>query len=1365
MQAILTQKKNEVVIQRTISSSFNPSQVKEYFSYGKKLQGQQLSQEYVSLLQDRLFQLVSTVTGPSELAKYLKYYLESDSPVQKEEYLTAIAERLTDFQEIYNTKPEFGKTLLSGLTFVEGIDKHEAVRQLIQGLQNQLAASRKQLEDIKNAKQQQPAALAISEEQQSLERKILQLSSTLNFVEKNKPFFVASNSPMTNAEVSEKVQNAFNQQKSIVSFGETNPILESIVIDQANDLFDIQVRSELLALTSVKQEKRISEIANQLIYQEIARLSRLTDEHIVANQGAYQIQFNELSNMQSFIALDLSEIASQRVQQIQAMLQQQWQPLSVNLKNAPIVTMEEYEKLPLNQKKIALIVTTFDTQKSKIPQGIKANSVYVIAKGIDWLTNQSSSSKELERDLSRLQQLLSQTNFYTYLGSMYPFSSSFKGDVLFELEDYYQPILKATREKFYVKGTKRFAILEFSNLEQRILAENRIADHIQEDLLKWKDEYQAAQVNPNLQARFDVPKPTKSPLLSNLAISFEKYFRGNDRKVIHWGLDLSGGKTVEIELRDQNGKPVRNEADIKQGINELYSRVNKMGVSEVSIRREGSNITLDFPGAQGLSAEELVKSSSMFFHIVNEEYSQNNPTTAAAVNQFLQDVWNEAVVTNQKDAESVNRIAWKHLYGDEESLALAQPSSSAAKTLLSSGLRLANPDQDYASDAFDTSLSKIAIYRGDNFKEWHGQTHPLLVVFNNYTLEGSSLTNIRASYDPRKGNFLSFEVKSSNAKHNQIVKPRDALRTWTSQFSPKGLVGTTKADYSAGKGWRMAVILNGSVINAPDLQDTLESSAMISGNFSLREVNKLEADLKAGSLTFSPVILSEKNVSPELGIKDRMHGIFATILALAFVIVLMLAYYRFAGLVASVAVVINLFMIWAALQNVQATLTLAGIAAVILTLGMAVDANVLVFERIREEYAQTGSLPQAVRKGYSKAFTAILDSNVTTVIAALILFNFDSGPIKGFALTLIIGIVSSMFTALFLTRVFFMKYIENPKHQRLSMAKWINKPQIPFLRYAPGFIVSSILIIAFGFSVLIANKNSVLGMDFTGGISTNIELIATPNHEMTPREQVTQALKKAGLKDGDFEIRELSKPTDLRVLMRLPSHKERNITLQAKDQIGFLKEALKRDHLKLTEASNQGLSKNWTVVSGQMSDAMRNQAMMGLGLALLCIMVYISIRFEYRFAFAATLGLIFDTAFSVGMLAILNLLGLPIQLDLKTIAALLTIIGYSLNDTIIIFDRVREEQKLETEKSLKNLLHSAMNGTLSRTVLTSLTTLVVLVALTLFGGSSIFGLSLVMLIGVLYGTFSSLFVSTPLLYYFSPRNNQRKYKEITAKQD
>ncbi|MCB1110128.1 MAG: protein translocase subunit SecD, partial [Chlamydiia bacterium] len=862
------------------------------------------------------------------------------------------------------------------------------------------------------------------------------------------------------------------------------------------------------------------------------------------------------------------------------------------------------------------------------------------------------------------------------------------------------------------------------------------------------------------------------PLWSNLALSARKYFRGDERKILHWGLDLSGGKTVEIQLRDSNNKVVTSDADIKQGIDELYGRVNKMGVSEVTIRQEGSNITLDFPSAQGLSAADLVKASSMYFHIVNEKFTNNNRDLAPAVHQFLQDIWNEAVVTNRKDIESINQIAWKHLYGDTMDTEMAQPVSEAAKELYRQGLRLASPQDRGSNSQFNDAISKIAIYRGENFADWHGQTHPLLVVMNNYALEGANLTDVHAAYDPTKGNFLAFNVKGTQVlSDGQKTNPRNDLYNWTAPFSKEKIQGTPLDRFSHGEGWRMAVILNGSVVNTATVSSPLRDSVSISGSFTQREANRLEADLKAGSLTFAPHILSEKNVSPELGLRDRTMGIVATIVALALVILVMVGYYRFAGVVASVAVLFNLLIIWATLQNISATVTLAGIAGIILTVGMAVDANVLVFERIREEFAISGRIAQAVHAGYKKAFSAIIDSNITTIIAALILLHFDSGPIKGFAITLIIGIVSSMFTALFMTRYFFSGWVENPKHKALKMANLIKKTQFNFLKYGKVSLYTTIAVALVGGYLIVSKRSSMLGMDFTGGYSVTLEV--EPKGEENYQAQVEKALLAAGIAAQDVQVRSLSPSNYIKLLLGrsldqagkpfydMPletDQKDISFAYQNNPRLVWVVDALEKSGIALTPQSVKHLDSNWTSISGQMSNAMRNSAIFGLSIALICILAYITFRFEFKYAISATLGLAIDVAVTMAIVSILHAFGTPVQIDLNTIAALMTIIGYSLNDTIIIFDRIREDLKKMRKHSFKDVVNHALNVTLSRTVMTSGTTLVVLLALLFLGGSAIFGLSLVMVIGVIFGTFSSLFVAAPLLLFFHKKEKAKAEK-------
>jgi SecD/SecF fusion protein len=510
-------------------------------------------------------------------------------------------------------------------------------------------------------------------------------------------------------------------------------------------------------------------------------------------------------------------------------------------------------------------------------------------------------------------------------------------------------------------------------------------------------------------------------------------------------------------------------------------------------------------------------------------------------------------------------------------------------------------------------------------------------------------------------------------------------------------------------------------------------------------------------------------VSPELGQNDRAKGITATIVALLLVIGGIVAYYRFAGVIASIAVLFNLLILWATLQNLSATLTLAGIAGIILTVAMAVDANVLVFERIKEEFAISGRIATAISAGYKKAFSAIIDSNVTTIIAALILLNFDAGPIKSFAVNLIIGIVSSMFTALFLTRFYFMGWLQNPKNKALKMANWIHSTSIDFLKKAKMAFAGAALIIVAGGYLVFTQSATIFGMDFTGGFSLNLEI--QQNESTNYFGAVEKALHDSGLNSRDFQIRELTPSNHLRILfgtsmeqsgkpffgMPLENGKTGGKYLyETNPRIVWVVDAIQKASLTVAPQTLSQLDANWTSMSGQMSQSMRNNAILGLLISFACIFVYLTFRFEYKFAAAALICVLHDVLITIGLMGLLHAVGAPVQIDLNTVAALMTIVGYSLNDTIIIFDRIREEMRLSKGRKLREIVNSALNATLSRTSITSGTTLLVLTALVALGGPSIFSFALVMTIGVFFGTLSSWFIASPLMLFFHSREENKE---------
>ncbi|GAB4226112.1 MAG: hypothetical protein Tsb0021_01840 [Chlamydiales bacterium] len=1371
---------HRVYVQRSIGIHIDPTDAKKYFLFSNRFEkNHDVTPTYLELVHDRALEVAKNIAGPSLQALQTAAVVDHPTDKRFDDTALSLAREIVDTANTFGVSDSIAKRYFSSFSQSDRPDRTMLIDQLAVRFGKMQQDMKQQLSSLANEEQN----AEIAEKRDLLREQEETLGAALRIIKEHNRIFKEGLSPLDEERLALKLDNSFSSIDKgdyiqTLDLKGYHPFINGILIDWNDAFISLRFYDDVQKIRNQEGGTEWNAIVrdklNQKIFNDIALISSMSDESIAPSGDTFRINLEKLTNSQSFLAFKLGELASTYAHQMRNTLESAWKPSYSDLIGDvyPVRTYQEYRKESPEDQKLGLVVYSPASQDEAPPKGFHENSIYVIAKGLESILSKyqdqpdSDEAKVLTKDVQALQQLLQNEGFIAYPGSVYGIASEFSKDYIFELSDYYSDFIKATREDFYVKGSKRYAVLDFTDVEQRILAKNQIQDRIQEDLVKWNEEYAQAQVSLDPATRYLVPPPTQNAYWQNLKLSVAKYFRGDSRKILNWGLDLSGGKTVRIGLVDQNNRRVTEPEDLKQASNELYTRINKMGVSERTIRTENETIILDFPGSQAFSAAELVKASAMYFHIVNEKFGPWNKELAEVSNRFLQEVWNEAVVTNRKDIESINEIAWRHMGGDITSEEVLRPRSETAKTLYAQGLRLANPRLAPISQVFDDSTSSVAMFRGDDPSEWQGQTHPLMFVFRNYALEGSNLEGIQVGYDQSEGNTLIFSVKGSyeGGKDKGLGNPREDFYAWTSQFAKEKIAGTPKSEYSRGKGWRMAVILNGRIVSAPTLEGALRDHASIHGRFTQREINQLAADLKAGSLSYTPRILSEQNISPELGKEERTRGIIASLIAIALVAAAMIGYYRFAGLVAFCAVMINLLIIWAALQSIGAALTLPGIAGIVLTIGMAVDANVLVFERIREEFSASGRIASAIQAGYRKAFSAIVDSNITTIMAALILIQFDSGPIKGFALTLIIGITSSMFTSLFMTRYFFAGWVKNPKHKELKMSHLIGNTNIPFLKMAPKVIIASLVVMVLGCYLLVDQRHTLLGMDFTGGYSLTANLEEKPGTNY--RTQAIEAFIKAGASQSDIEVQELSRPNQLRIQMGMsmeePGHpfyglpqevpaKTATFNYETNPRINWVVNALEEQGLNFPESSLENLQNDWSVMSGQLSDTMRNNALIALSLALVGILVYITFRFEFKYAIAAVIALLHDVVITLGIAAFFHYLNFPIQIDLEVIGAVMTIIGYSLNDTIIVFDRIREEVYLNRKLKITEIIDHALNVTLSRTIMTSGTTLLVLLALVLFGGPAIFGFSLVMTIGVLVGTISSLFVAAPTMLFFHNR--------------
>ncbi|BCH62919.1 protein translocase subunit SecDF [Agrobacterium vitis] len=526
-----------------------------------------------------------------------------------------------------------------------------------------------------------------------------------------------------------------------------------------------------------------------------------------------------------------------------------------------------------------------------------------------------------------------------------------------------------------------------------------------------------------------------------------------------------------------------------------------------------------------------------------------------------------------------------------------------------------------------------------------------------------------------------------------------------------------------------AIVLDNQVISAPVIREPIVGgSGQISGNFTVQGANDLAVLLRAGALPATLTVVEERTVGPSLGADSIRAGVSAGFIGAGLVVVLMIGLYGFFGVLAVLALFANIVMIIAILTLLGSTLTLPGIAGIVLTIGMAVDSNVLIYERIREEYKSGRSLIQSIDIGFNKALATIVDANVTTLIAAGVLFFLGSGPVRGFSVTLAIGIITTVFTAFGLTRWMFTVWVNTrrpkalPKGVRTGIFDGTNIPFMGVRRYT--FLLSAALSIAalVGFGTV----GMKLGIDFTGGSIIELKARQGNADPAAIREQLSS------LNLGDVQVQGFGDPSSVLVRLQAQDEGENGEQSAVAKVRGALEQAYE---FRRTE-----------VVGPSVSGELTKSATIGVLISLMAILVYIWIRFEWQFAAGAIIATLHDVILTLGLYVVTG-----VEFDLSSIAAILTIVGYSLNDTVVVYDRMRENLRRYKKMPLDVLIDTSINQTLSRTILTSVTTLLALLALFLFGGEVIRSFTFAMLFGVLVGTFSSIYMAAPVLIAFRLR--------------
>jgi len=610
----------------------------------------------------------------------------------------------------------------------------------------------------------------------------------------------------------------------------------------------------------------------------------------------------------------------------------------------------------------------------------------------------------------------------------------------------------------------------------------------------------------------------------------------------------------------------------------------------------------------------------------------------------------------------------------------------------------------------------------DSMKGRTGQSEPILVK-RKIEVPGESLANASVGQDQQTGGYVvRFKFDSAGARK---------MATLTEQ----------------NIGHRFAVVLDDKVITAPVIRGAIpDGSGEISGNFTAQDASDLAVLLNAGALPAPIKIIEERSVGPDLGADSIKAGFYATLFGLILVLAYMLVSYGLFGLFADIAVVVNLTLTIAALSLLQATLTLPGIAGLLLSVGMSVDANILINERIREEL-KNGKPPfSAMEAGFSKAWSTIIDSNLTTLIKMAILYVFGAGVVRGFAVTIFLGIMISMFTATLLVRLMMTLWMRRarPKQLKISLVRFV--PDKTKIRFMKGRFFG------IGLSVVLSTASVILffvpglnyGIDFAGGLQ--IELQTKGPAEFA---KLRSDLDKLGL--GPVHLQEFGAPDQ--VLVRMDHQPGGDEAQQA---------AIEKVKADLAQNFPGSEIRSTAAVGSTVSGELFMDGMKALGFALVAMLAYIWFRFEWQFGVGAVLTLILDVTKTIGFFAVTGAL-LGWQFDLESIAAILAIMGYSINDKVVVYDRVRENLRKYRTMPLRELIDLSINETLSRTIGTSTSVFLATIPLALIGGAALLPFAAVMLYGIILSTTSSIWIAAPILLFLGEKKLRRNATTVAGR--
>ena len=851
-------------------------------------------------------------------------------------------------------------------------------------------------------------------------------------------------------------------------------------------------------------------------------------------------------------------------------------------------------------------------------------------------------------------------------------------------------------------------------------------------------------------------------------------------------------------LEDQAEAAIGNTYDI------LSKRIDKFGVAQPRIQRlqTAGRILVELPGVKDpRRVRKLLQSTARLEFW--ETYEFNDPKIYEAIQQadvVSRKYYNGELNNAKEEADTTTEAVSAEVINEEVAANDVAMDSTNVDDLV---------DEEAAADeiAKDDGSKGLFNYLVPNFRQnKEGQYFPGNGPIMGYAQirDTARVNNILAlaevkSLFPRDAKFywgvkppkylekngiqataLELYVIRVSTRDGEPPLDGEAISDASRQYSQNGRVEVDMSMNADGAhiwknltadniGKSVAIVLDNAVYSAPTVQTEISGGrSQISGNFTPEEGADLANVLKSGKLPVPARIIEEAIVGPSLGKEAVKAGMISFIAAFVLVLIYMLFFYNKAGLVADLALVANIFFLFGVLASLQAVLTLPGIAGIVLTLGMAVDANVIIFERIKEEIRAGKGIRLAISDGYKNAYSAIIDGNVTTLLTGIVLFVFGSGPVQGFATTLIIGIITSLFSAIFISRLTFSWILDKNKKINFSSKMTENfmaNANFDFIGWRKkAFIISSVIIILGIGSLAIKGLN--YGVDFSGGRTYVIRFDQTVN-----TQDVADALKVHFIDEKGNEMRPEVKtfgPTSqvkITTKYLIGSHDIKSdsvvdyaVFAGVKD---FFKTSIDYEHYASSDDKKSRGMLSSQKVDPTISDDLVWEAYLALFFALIIIFLYIAMRFRnWQYGIGGLVALTHDALIVVSLYSLFSgVLPFDMEVDQAFIAAILTIIGYSINDTVIIFDRIREYTGLYTKRTLKENMNGALNSTLSRTINTSGTTIVVLLTIFIFGGEVIRGFAFALLAGVIVGTYSSVFVASPIAYETMKKSADLKLKK------